>query len=300
MSATETKLRDAIARDPDGVNGQLAKRLGPVIQTLEANRTAENQRKIDQYKIDLQHEKTMTEKIEEQKASAAQRNYLPRGQQGLLNPGQPQVPAGVYDPRLGTDQSPQRTGVPDIGPAPPHLSPKEWAETQKAEVAKIKPTVEKAVPQLQESLKLIEMARNHPGRDWGVGPTGSFARERAGTDAHAFGVLMKQIQGKNFMAGYETLKGAGAIGEKEGIKGQEAQASIDPDQHKAAFDASMQRLEDTLRSSVEQAQRKANQPVTAWQRTPNDPVAPDKGERRGNFEYLGGNPEDKTNWKKVR
>jgi hypothetical protein len=71
MSQQEADLREAITRDPDGVNGQLAKRLIPVIGTLEAARTAENARKVEQYKIDLAAKRTWEQKIEEQKGGAA-------------------------------------------------------------------------------------------------------------------------------------------------------------------------------------------------------------------------------------
>lgn len=71
MSQHEADLREAIARDPDGANGQLARRLSPVIQTLESNRTAINQRNIEKYKLDLAAEIAREQKIEEQKTGAA-------------------------------------------------------------------------------------------------------------------------------------------------------------------------------------------------------------------------------------
>jgi hypothetical protein len=71
MSAQEAKLRDAIARDPEGPSGQLTRRLGPVLQTLEANRAAINQRNIEKYKVDIAAEAARIQKIEEQKTGAA-------------------------------------------------------------------------------------------------------------------------------------------------------------------------------------------------------------------------------------
>lgn len=71
MSQHEAELREAIARDPDGMNGQLAKRLAPVIGTLEANRTALNQRNIKKYELDLAAEIARNQKIEDQKTGAA-------------------------------------------------------------------------------------------------------------------------------------------------------------------------------------------------------------------------------------
>jgi hypothetical protein len=71
MSPTEAKLRDALARNPN--DEQLARRLSPVIQTLEANRTAENTRRIEQYKADLQLKNSMTTKVEDARMSAPER-----------------------------------------------------------------------------------------------------------------------------------------------------------------------------------------------------------------------------------
>jgi hypothetical protein len=71
MSDQERTLRDAIGRDPDGINGQLGKRLAPVIQTMESNRNAINQRNIEKYKVDIATEAARIQKIEDQKTGAA-------------------------------------------------------------------------------------------------------------------------------------------------------------------------------------------------------------------------------------
>jgi hypothetical protein len=122
-------------------------------------------------------------------------------------------------------------------------------------------------------------------------------------DAYAFGAINKQIKGKNFMAGYQDLRGAGAIGQKEGEKAEEAQANIDPNMKKEHYDAALQRLEDTLRGNVEMAQRKANRPVTAWSNGPNDPPAPDIGQpgvRNGkSVVYAGGDPSKDASYREV-
>jgi len=210
------------------------------------------------------------------------------------------------DPRiLGTPQSPQRTGIPSPDPKPEGVSQAQWSDQQKTKLSEINAAVDKGAQSLQQSLELINLARKHPGREWGLGGPGSYLRESpwAG-DAYAFGTINKQITGKNFLAGYETLKGAGAIGEKEGAKAEQAQANIDPNMKKEHYDAALQRLEDTLRNNVEIAQRKANRPVTAWGNGPNDPPAPDIGQpgTRGGrpVVYIGGDPAKDTSYKEVR
>jgi len=210
------------------------------------------------------------------------------------------------DPRiLGTPQSPQRSGIPAAEPKPEGVSTAQWSDQQKTKLSAINDAVDKIPQALQQSLELIKLARTHPGREWGLGGPGSYLRESpwAG-DAYAFGTINKQITGKNFLAGYETLKGAGAIGEKEGAKAEQAQANIDPNMKKEHYDAALQRLEDTLRNNVEIAQRKANRPVTAWGNGPNDPPAPDIGQpgTRGGrpVVYIGGDPAKDTSYKEVR
>jgi len=59
-------------------------------------------------------------------------------------------------------------------------------------------------------------------------------------------------------------------------------------------------LRNSIRGTVERLERKMNRPVTAYQKTPDDPYAPDIGEKRGGFEYIGGDPADKRNWKRAR
>ena len=210
------------------------------------------------------------------------------------------------DPRiLGTPQSPQRSGIPSPDPKPEGVSQAQWSDQQKTKLSEINAAVDKGAQSLQQSLELINLARKHPGREWGLGGPGSYLRESpwAG-DAYAFGTINKQITGKNFLAGYENLKGAGAIGEKEGAKAEQAQANIDPNMKKEHYDAALQRLEETLRNNVEIAQRKANRPVTAWGNGPNDPPAPDIGQpgtRNGRpVVYIGGNPAKDTSYKEVR
>jgi hypothetical protein len=169
----------------------------------------------------------------------------------------------------------------------------------------INSAVDKATQALPQSLELIKLAKTHPGRSWGLGGTGAYMRDSpwAG-DAYAFGAINKQLTSKNFMAGYQDLRGAGAIGVKEGEKAEAAQGSVDPNLKQEHYDAALQRLEDTLRGNVEMAQRKANRPVTAWQNSPNDPPAPDIGQvdTRGGkvVVYTGGDPKKDESYREVR
>jgi hypothetical protein len=112
---------------------------------------------------------------------------------------------------------------------------------------------------------------------------------------------MEQIGGKNFLQAYQQLKGGGSITEIEGTKAEAAQARLKTAQSKEDWDKAMNDFEIALRRDLELAQRKVNAPVTAWRAAgDNASYAPDIGERRGDKEYIGGNPRDPMSWRKVQ
>jgi hypothetical protein len=205
------------------------------------------------------------------------------------------------DPRLGTSQSPQRSGVPTTPPVPPGITPAKWAELQApVQVAAIE-GIQKAVPQFDDAIKAIQQARDHPGREWGLGFFSSAATKVPGTDAYAFGKLNEQMAGKNFLNAYQLLRGSGQISNIEGEKASAAQARLATAQNPKDYDAALNDLELQLRRDLETSQRKVNAPVTAWRGAgDNSSYAPDIGQRRGDSEYIGGNPASQSSWKKIR
>ena len=152
---------------------------------------------------------------------------------------------------------------------------------------------EKAVPQFDDVIKTLRMAREHPGREWGVGATSELAKKIPGTAAFDFAKIMEQIGGKNFLNAYQQLKGGGSITEIEGTKAEAAQARLATASTKEGFDKALNDFEVALRTDLETVQRKVNQPVTAWRAAgDNASYAPDIGQRRGDKQYVGGNPSD--------
>jgi hypothetical protein len=217
-------------------------------------------------------------------------------------PGTPQAqPQEGPDPRLGTDQSPQRTGIPTPPPKPDGQSLEEWSKLQGPLMSKAQEAVQKAVPDFNDAIATIQLARRHPGNEYGVGTGASIAQQLPWTDAAGFGKIMQQIQGKNFLAGYQTLKGGGSITEVEGKKTEQAQARVATDQKRGDWEAAMNDLETQLRRDLELAQRKVNMPVTAWRAAgDNSSYAPDIGQVKGNHQYIGGDPSSPMSWKKFR
>ena len=223
-----------------------------------------------------------------------------RAEQKDIVPVPPASQQAGPDPRLGTPASPQRTRIPVPPAPPPGTTPEAWSKEQTPQLAKAIEAVDKATPAFDDAVKALQLARQHPGREWGVGATSKIATSIPGTDAYGFGKIMEQIQGKNFLTAYQQLKGGGAITEIEGTKAEAAQARLATAQNKKDWDAAMNDLETALRRDMELAQRKVNAPVTAW-RAPGDNAsfAPDIGERRGDKEYIGGNPADPMSWKRA-
>jgi hypothetical protein len=250
------------------------------------------------------HERTKTKEAwdlaaesRQQTRETHQQKTIP-GVGGAQAPGQPQP---GQDPRIGTPASPQRTGVPSPDPMPAGVSPEKWSEQQTKRMASANEAVEKAVPAFDDAIKAIQLARQHPGREFGVGVTGDIAQKLPWTDAAGFGKIMEQIKGKNFLSGYQLLKGGGSITEIEGSKTEQAQARVSTAQKMDDWKKAMDDLELSMRRDLELAQRKVNHPVTAW-RAPGDNAsyAPDVGERRGDKEYIGGNPADPMSWKRTQ
>jgi hypothetical protein len=228
---------------------------------------------------------------------------------GPQGPGAPQAqpqaqPQAGADPRLGTDQSPQRSNIPSLPPKPDNVSLEKWSELQAPVASAAVEAVQKATPMFDDAIKSIQAAYTHPGSKYGLGLAGIAARQIPETDAYAFGKLNDQIVGKTFLTAYNTLKGGGQISNVEGEKAQVAQARIDPRQKPEDYDASLHDLESQLRRDQEVAQRKVNMPVTAWKRDPNDPPAPDIGQvgvRGGkNVKYLGGDPAEDASYQALK
>jgi hypothetical protein len=293
------RMAEELRNTPPAYREAVQARFAPLIAQEQARLTAiheaDKTARANDYAVNLERERLLA-------TQAQRRQTYATGSQSMIQQpgGAPAVPAA-----LGTDASPQRTGRPDIGQPPLGVSQKVHEEKMAPIITQKVESVSKAVPALQQSLELINRVRSHPGLELGTGTTGAWLRDSPMSgDAYAFGALMKQIQGKNFLAGYETLKGAGAIGEKEGAKGEQAQAAIDPNMPKERVIEGLNYLEKTMRRSVEEAQRAVNKPVTAWQKTPDDPYAPDIGQtgtREGQpAQYIGGDPADDSSYRKPR
>jgi hypothetical protein len=295
---------------------------------LDAGKAARDKVDADakaQFDADMQiyHARVLAQEGREVGARGTQQTLIPRPGEVAAFPGiptgagataassGPPTPGGVVnpgaDPNLNTPQSRQRTGQPDMSAVPPGMTQNQWAEQRGPIANKAIEAVQTAVPQFNEALKVLQLARAHPGgQRFGIGVGSNVMQSIPGTAEYGFAQVMKQLQGENFMSGYQSLRGGGQISNVEGEKTQQARARLATAQNRDDFDKALIDLETSLRTDLETAQRKVNMPVTAWQRSPNDNYAPDlhtvdtRPGKPGAYEYLGGNPAKDSSYRRVR
>jgi hypothetical protein len=273
---------------------------------MQANRAAAQAVENKRFESNLMLQRDLTNRNVDQMATAAARKQeYDLKQEQFIKTGTPE-PSPANLAKLNTPVSPQRTGVPTPPPAPPGTLPRVWAEEQTKSVAADTAAYRKAAPQFNTMIDLLEQAKTHPGREYGIGATARIASGLPNTRAKGFDALMKQIEGKNFLAGYNSLRGGGQISNIEGDKTQNAAARIVTSQTKEDFNKGMYDLEHQVRTDFEQAQRIMHVPVTAWNKPgDNSNTAPDIGTRMqapsgALKEYIGGNPAEGSSWRLVK
>ncbi|WP_208507949.1 hypothetical protein [Variovorax paradoxus] len=109
----------------------------------------------------------------------------------------------------------------------------------------------------QQAIGLIDRALQHPGIGTATGMSGTLDPRNylPGTDAKNFQVMLDQIRGGAFMSAYQSLRGGGAITEKEGEKAQSAIARIDRAQSTEEFQRGLRDYRDVLKRGYERARQ---------------------------------------------
>ena len=98
----------------------------------------------------------------------------------------------------------------------------------------------------------------HPGfTDYVGGTLRPGMRFLEGSDAASFEVRQKQIEGKAFLEAFQTLKGGGAITEKEGEKGTAAIMRMNKASNEKEYVAAARELQGILRTGMDRARAKA-------------------------------------------
>lgn len=135
---------------------------------------------------------------------------------------------------------------------------KEAAKTEAEITTKAKldlPTVE---ANSKYAIELLDKLKAHPGLSASVGPEGILPKI-PGTKQADFITLLEQVQGKQFLEAYQTLKGAGQITEVEGAKAEKAIARMSRAQTEKAFIEAATEFQDVIRAGTDRAKQKAGQ-----------------------------------------
>jgi hypothetical protein len=82
-----------------------------------------------------------------------------------------------------------------------------------------------------------------------------------GSDAASYEIRQKQIEGKAFLEAFQTLKGGGAITEKEGEKGTAAIMRMNKASNEKEYVAAARELQGILRTGMDRARAKAGTPA---------------------------------------
>ena len=129
--------------------------------------------------------------------------------------------------------------------------------------AKFETAAPNAISDATQALNLIDQMvgtsdgkiKPHPGFSGAVG-FGIGTRHIPGTDAASFQALFDQVQGGAFLQAFETLRGGGAITEKEGAKATAAKNRMSLAQDEKSFIAAAREYQDVLRNGIKRAQER--------------------------------------------
>lgn len=222
-----------------------------------------------------------------------------------------QTPYGPVNRLWNTPQSPNRSGIP-TPEQNPGFPQRLWDIAQAKKIEADLEAGQKAAPQFERMIRQLSEINNHPGVKDGsaLGLVGRAIAINPASKAGDLAARLDQVKNEAFLNVYQdTLKGGGQIANIEGTKGTAARIRVNQASSPEAFRAAMKDYENAVREDYAQVQLRLNRPVTAWKRQASDPVAPDPGSIRVDFDdgiprrYLGRgkDPIDyNEGWEKLR
>jgi hypothetical protein len=117
----------------------------------------------------------------------------------------------------------------------------------------------------QQMLNIIDQVKNAPGRSRGTGLS-RYVDPRSyvpGGKVADFEAMRQQLLGQTFLQAYQSLKGAGAISEVEGVKAENAIARLGTHQSDQGFLTALDDLEGVVKNALNTARQRAGQSTGA-------------------------------------
>lgn len=188
--------------------------------------------------------------VQTTKSGSAIQTKLPDGFQIAKDPIK--VDAGTHFTLL----DPQTRQV--IGTVPKNLAEAEAQKTQGDITGKARAGLEQSLATANETLKSIELVRNHPGRGMLTTGAGGILPGIPGTEGRGFTTAVDQLKGKTFLTAFNQLRGGGAITDAEGNKATVALARLDRAQNDGDFDVALNDLRDVVQGGMLRAKAMAN------------------------------------------
>jgi len=205
----------------------------------------------------------------------------------LVNPQNPsgiKQPLTAFDPkkvvRQETNAAGDVTGFNSRGEivsvAPKAGKPSAATEKEQAVIQKIPEAIaisNDAIRKIDEMIGAVDAKGNpvegkagqpHPGfkgLTGAVGLGGSIPRFFAGSNAKNFEIRHNEIMSQSFLEAFETLKGGGAISEKEGIKATAAKNRMDLAQSPEEYMTAAREFQGYLKRGIANAERRAAQGI---------------------------------------
>lgn len=155
---------------------------------------------------------------------------------------------------------PNRSGLGLSVPTPAQLAAdKKAAELQAESTATSKIQLPNAIQQAEQTSQLIDDLIKHPGLKPAVGLSSKLDPRNyiPGTSATDFKVRLDQLQGKQFLQAFESLKGGGVITDLEGKKATDAIARMNTSQSEQEFVKSAREFQKIIADGLERSKAKA-------------------------------------------
>ena len=124
--------------------------------------------------------------------------------------------------------------------------------------------------EVTEALQLVDTLLKHPGREWATGAT-FLSSYIPGTDAKDFASLVDTLKANAFLESIKSMKGFGALSDKEGAKLELAISNLDLSQSEESFIKSLNTMKETFKKIKANSGKEDSKPVIA--------VNPNTGEK---------------------